>query len=84
MNRRCLGCGALTPTTRCRTCALAYERNLYGAAHRRERARWSVLVAAGGVACWRCGRLIVGDFDLGHRPGLPSAPEHPRCNRVAQ
>ncbi len=84
MNRRCLDCSTPTAGTRCPACHRHRERTMYGAAHRRDRAAWAVLVAAGGVACWRCGERIVGAFDLGHRPGLPSAPEHPRCNRVAQ
>jgi len=47
------------------------------------RALVAPLVAAGLVRCWRCGELIVGAFDLGHREGRPSAPEHPACNRGA-
>ena len=49
------------------------------------------MVAAGGVACWRCGKLIdpVGRWDLGHvneegrRQGFPERhPEHRACNRA--
>jgi hypothetical protein len=62
---------------------------LYGHAHRTTRLQWAPLVNACEVHCWRCGQLIVPDYtvrghgwDLGHRTGLPSAPEHARrCNR---
>jgi hypothetical protein len=41
------------------------------------------LVATGLVRCWRCGQPIEpgSEWDLGHRPGQPSAPEHSTCNR---
>lgn len=57
----------------------------YRTAHQRERAAWAPLVAAGTVRCWRDGELIApGEpWDLGHRDGLPSHPEHATCNRSA-
>jgi len=53
-------------------------------AYRRARAGWSVRVAAGGVTCHLCSRLIVGAFDLDHVRGAPDvlAPTHPGCNRA--
>lgn len=61
----------------------------YGSAHQRARKKWAVLVEAGEVCCWRCGRLIVPGtaWDMGHDDddrSLPALPEHAyRCNRAA-
>ena len=57
-----------------------YGQHIYGAVHERERQRWVRRVRAGGVCCWRCGRLIVpgaawdlGDVDEdGRAGGLPT------------
>lgn len=64
----------------------ARKRMLYGAEHRAQRAAWAVEVDAGNVRCWRCGGPIAqgAPWDLGHRPGKPSHPEHPACNRGAR
>jgi hypothetical protein len=61
------------------------NRSLYNAQHRRDRQRWGQLVGTGGVACWRCGGIIGASegWDLGHRDGMPSHPEHTGCNRAA-
>jgi hypothetical protein len=42
-------------------------------------------VEAGGVACWRCRKLIPPGamWDLGHVPGGGRHPEHVDCNRRA-
>jgi hypothetical protein len=64
----------------------------YGAAHRRLRALWAPVVAAGGVVCSRpeCpypGRLIVPGqaWDLDHTEdrGAYLGPAHQLCNRRA-
>lgn len=62
----------------------------YGGSHPTTRAYWAPRVRAGGVCCWRCGRPIVplpqvkGEgWQLGHRTGQPSLPEHPLCNMRA-
>lgn len=59
----------------------------YGTAHQRLRGQWSLLVAAGSVACARCSELI--------RPGQPwhldhsddrrsyLGPSHEACNVAA-
>ena len=58
----------------------------YTGKHAVLRKRWTPKVAAGGVACGRCGRLIEPGtpWDLGH-PGddkrLEPVPWHRRCNR---
>jgi hypothetical protein len=59
------------------------NRLLYDRTHRRERAAWGLAVAAGIVNCWRCEELIPPGtaWDLGHRHGQPSHPEHTTCNR---
>lgn len=67
------------------TAALSTVQRGYGAAHRNERNRWVPLVAAGRVACYRCGLLIPpgAPWDLGHtddRRGW-TGPEHRHCNR---
>lgn len=59
----------------------------YGRRHRRVREVVAAQVAAGGVACARCGQPIAPNetFDLGHADGDdPHAyrgPEHRECNR---
>jgi hypothetical protein len=60
----------------------------YGTAHQKIRARLAPVVAAGGVRCARCGRLIAPGqpWDLGHVDGdrsVYAGPEHRRCNRGA-
>ena len=58
----------------------------YGPVHRALRARWARRVAAGEVACARCGELIDprDRWDLGHVDGklVYAGPEHARCNRA--
>ena len=59
----------------------------YGWLHQRTRAAWAPLVAAGEVACARCGGWIAPGhpWDLGHtedRTGY-TGPEHRSCNRAA-
>lgn len=81
--RPCLDCGALSPSTRCEEHTKA-NRAKYGSRHQRNRAAWAAIVATGKVTCWRCRRPIEPgtDWDLGHRPGKPSHPEHANeCNR---
>jgi hypothetical protein len=94
MLRPCLDCGRLSPRTRCAVHTRArdlargtrIERG-YGQEHRAERARWAESVALGGVACARCGALILpGEaWDLGHSDDRTrwTGPEHARCNRAA-
>lgn len=57
----------------------------YGFDHQRVRAQLIPLVAAGGVVCARCGRLISPGvpWDLGHTEDRRAytGPEHRRCNR---
>lgn len=61
----------------------------YGSAHRALRRALEPEVAAGQVACARCGELIKpGEpWDLGHRDGSGKreyqGPEHRTCNRSA-
>lgn len=60
----------------------------YGPAHRNLRRAWKPRVAAGDVACARCGDPIDPDepWDLGHdddAPGEYNGPEHRDCNRSA-
>lgn len=63
----------------------------YGWEHQQRRARWAPKVAAGGVACARCGEFIApgAPWDLGHDDSDPSkrtysGPEHANhCNRSA-
>lgn len=61
----------------------------YDSAHRRLRAREAPRVAAGGVACARCGKPIEPDarWDLGHDDRDKTkyvGPEHERCNRATR
>lgn len=62
----------------------------YGARHQAERRRWAPKVAAGGVACARCGGLIEPGmpWDLGHVDGSGkteyAGPEHRACNRATE
>ena len=64
------------------------SNNRYGQVHKTVRNRWRLKVEAGGVACWRCAKLIKpGEpWDLGHvdggRPGQYAGPEHRKCNRA--
>lgn len=69
----------------------ARKARLYDAQHAHDRVLWAPIVDTGEVICWRCLEYIVDVdetghvmFDLGHRDGLPSAPEHPLCNRRAR
>jgi hypothetical protein len=59
----------------------------YGSQHQAERKRWSPIVAAGSVVCWRCHRLIIPgtSWDLGHNDQRTAwtGPEHRACNRRA-
>jgi hypothetical protein len=59
----------------------------YGAAHRRERARWQRVVDQGLASCARCnGPILPGEtWDLGHSDdrSVWTGPEHPSCNRSA-
>lgn len=60
----------------------------YGAAHKRERARWAPKVDAGLVNCARCGQPLEPGrpWDLGHNDDRKTyrGPEHPNsCNRRA-
>jgi hypothetical protein len=60
----------------------------YGSEHQKLRNRWAVLIAQGGVWCWRCGRAILPGmlFDLGHddwNRRVYRGPEHRYCNRAA-
>jgi hypothetical protein len=59
----------------------------YGSAHKRLRAQWAPLVAAGRVRCARCGGWIRPDavWELDHddqRAGY-LGPSHRSCNRAA-
>ena len=61
---------------------------LYAGPHKSIRRAWMPTVAAGTVACWRCGLLIRPGqaWDLGHDDHNPAAyrgPEHERCSRRA-
>ncbi|MBT9255387.1 hypothetical protein KMZ30_07350 [Phycicoccus sp. KQZ13P-1] len=60
----------------------------YGHAHRKLRAEWEPIVAAGRVTCARCGEPIEPGqpWDLGHADDDPdqyNGPEHESCNRRA-
>jgi hypothetical protein len=59
----------------------------YGARHKQLRREIGRQVAAGGVACARCGREIYPfePWDLGHHDfdrSVYTGPEHRRCNRA--
>lgn len=60
----------------------------YGAAHQRLRRQLDPVVAAGGVACARCGLPIVPGtpWELDHTPDRTSylGPSHKSCNRRAK
>jgi hypothetical protein len=67
-----------------------HGQHVYGSLHKAVRKRWALVVAAGGVFCWRCGKPIPpgSRWDLGHvdeegrRLGFPDRhPEHVACNR---
>lgn len=98
--RPCLDCGAITATSRCPGCTSARgkvrdrqrgtrQQRGYDAAHEADRRGWTPAVAAGHVACWRCGDPIQpGEpWDLGHDDRdrtVTRGPEHAnRCNRKA-
>jgi hypothetical protein len=89
--RRCIDyddgvqCTAVGPWTRCPVHTRARASRLYGPDHRAERIAWTPAVEAGHVTCWRCNLPIAADqpWDLGHRTGAPSHPEHVACNRGA-
>ncbi len=78
--RPCLDCGSPTRAgSRCPPCATGHDQG-----HRATRKLWVPHVRHGVVTCWRCGKPIApaSPWDLGHRPGLPSHPEHTACNRA--
>ena len=61
----------------------------YTGRHRRLRARWALIVAAGGVNCARCNQPIEpgSKWDLDHDPADPTrtsylGPSHAVCNRA--
>ena len=87
VERRTWGCPRLVaqePETRMATPRYRHH-------HQRERQAWAPLVNSGTVNCWRCEQAGNPDptihpgepWDLGHRPGQPSHPEHTHCNRRA-
>lgn len=60
----------------------------YGVAHQQLRTRWAALVAAGNVACVRCGRPIAAGqpWHLDHDDEDRNrylGPAHARCNNAA-
>lgn len=91
----CLDCGRPGVRGRCTTCTRRRDRARgsttargYGAEHQAERAAWAEHVAAGEVACVRCGELIdpAEPWDLGHDDhdrSVRRGPEHAGCNRAA-
>ena len=92
--RACRSCGQLVGLwSVCPVCGparppqVSSTRRGYGVAHQRLRKRWAPQVAAGLVACARCGRPIApGEpWDLGHDDhdrALLALPEHRACNRA--
>lgn len=95
--RRCAwhNCPQLVPqgTRFCKAHAHAYERGRgtsgqrgYGAAHRRERARWQAAMDSGVVpVCAKCNQPVLPSqaWDLGHTDDRKAwtGPEHRSCNR---
>lgn len=57
----------------------------YRHAHQTARKAWQHRMDAGEtVPCWRDGRPVdPRNWQLGHRNGQPSHPEHPYCNMRA-
>jgi hypothetical protein len=60
----------------------------YGRRHKELRRRFALRMAEGErFHCWRCGKLITGQWDLGHvgdntAVGGERWPEHRTCNRA--
>lgn len=95
--RRCAwhNCPQLVPqgTRFCKAHAHAYETRRgtsgqrgYGAAHRRERARWQAAMDSGVVpVCAKCNQPVLPSqaWDLGHTDDRKAwtGPEHRSCNR---
>jgi hypothetical protein len=86
------GCGALVPAGdgKCGPCRQAVDQARgtpaergYDARHRRIRAQWAPLVAAGGVICWRCNLVIPpgAPWQMGHDDDKTGyvGPEHQSC-----
>jgi hypothetical protein len=69
--------------------AMSAHNDKYGWPHRRLRAKFARLVAAGAAVCTRCGYPIEPgtSWDLDHldygAPGDYAGPAHARCNRQA-
>ena len=94
LTRVCRLCGWVVPKySVCPACGPVPRRQAsstkrgYGIGHQRLRKRWAPSVAAGMVACARCGGLIAAGepWDLGHDDhdrSLPAKPEHEKCNRA--
>ena len=88
------GCPALTANRRCPEHTRARDKARgtrqsrgYGPKHDRLRAKWAPLVAAGTIACARCGSTIEAGspWDLGHDDDDRTryvGPEHRGCNRA--
>jgi len=76
--RPCLVCGTPTNGSRCPKHKLDRK---WGRPHRRVRAEWEPLVAAGQVDCWRCGKRIQPGqpWDLGHDDNDRSVYRGPEC-----
>lgn len=85
------GCPSLTRGTRCATHERDRDRARgssaargYGTDHRALRGDWQKRIDGGElVACWRCGGVIDGPWQLGHCDNDRSryhGPEHPACN----
>ena len=89
--RRCLSCGQLTDSTRCRRCANAHvdtparrarKQALYGGDYRKRAA----LVRASTLTCWLCGggARPLDPWQADHvRAGDPTSPlagAHRSCN----
>lgn len=97
---RCTVCRRLHDGTgKCPSCAAVHQAQTdrargsssargYGVAHRRAREAWAEAVAAGTVACARCGEQILpGEpWHLDHVDGDRSSylgPSHAACNTAA-